>query len=173
MHVTGQSGQTGAGEMDMERMLREYGDGLLRMCYLYLKDRSLAEDALQETMLRAYQARASFEGRASEKTYLTAIAANVCRNMLKSAWLRRFAGSKPLESLPAPDSPGAGDFTVTRAVMALPDRLREAVVLYYDRGMKLREIAQALDISVSTVSARLERAKKRLRAQLKEWYFDE
>lgn len=95
MRVTGQSGQTGAGEMDMERMLREYGDGLLRMCYLYLKDRSLAEDALQETMLRAYQARASFEGRASEKTYLTAIAANVCRNMLKSAWLRRFAGSKP------------------------------------------------------------------------------
>lgn len=171
MHI--KNDQVDSEQMDMERILNQYGDGLLRMCFLYLKDRTMAEDALQETMLRAYRTWSRFEGRASEKTYLTTIAANVCRNMLKSAWLRRFAGSERLESLAAPDSPEAEDFTVTRAVLALPDKLREAVVLYYYREMKLREIAQALGISVSSVSARLERAKKRLRTQLKEWYFDE
>jgi len=159
-------------EMELERMVAQYGDGLLRVCLLYLKDYGLAEDAVQETFLRAYRSYHKFEGRSSEKTWLTAIAINVCRTMLRSPWQRRNAGEEALEQLKAED-PDLPDPTVARAVMRLPRDLRVAVILYYVQELKIREIAQALEVPQATVSSRLNRARKRLRAELKEWYFDE
>ena len=146
---------------DLETMVRLYGNGLLRMCFLYLKDVSLAEDAVQETFAAAWARYDTFAGRSSEKTWLTAIAANICRNMLKSAWRRHTTG------------PEAPDPTVTRAVLDLPAPLREAVTLHYYRGLKVETIANMLKLPRTTVSSRLARAKKKLRSALKEWYFDE
>ncbi len=157
---------------DLETMVRLYGNGLLRMCFLYLKDVSLAEDAVQETFAAAWARYDTFAGRSSEKTWLTAIAANICRNMLKSAWRRHTTGPEALESLAATD-PDMPDPTVTRAVLDLPAPLREAVTLHYYRGLKVETIANMLKLPRTTVSSRLARAKKKLRSALKEWYFDE
>ena len=54
-----------------------YSDSLLRMCFISLRDWALAEDALQETFLRAWKSMAQFKGDASPKTWLTRIAINV------------------------------------------------------------------------------------------------
>lgn len=159
-------------EMELERLVEQYGDGLLRTCLLYLKDYGLAEDAVQETFLRAFRNYHKFEGRSSEKTWLTAIAINVCRTMLRSPWRRRNVGEEALLLLQAED-PDLPDPTVARAVMHLPGDQRAVVILYYVQEMKIREIAQALEIPQATVSSRLNRARKKLRAELKEWYFDE
>ena len=157
---------------DLEEMVRQYGDGLLRMCFLYLRDVSLAEDAVQETFAAAWAKYDSFAGRSSEKTWLTAIAANICRNMLKSAWRRHTTGPEALESLSVSD-PDVPDPTVARVVLALPAPLREVVVLHYYRGLKVGDIASMLRLPRPTVSSRLARAKNKLRTELKEWYFDE
>ena len=156
----------------MERLITQYGDGVLRVCLLYLKDYALAEDAVQETYLRAYRSYSRFEGRSSEKTWLTAIAINVCRNMLRSPWRKRTVGEEALQYLRS-DDPELPDPTVSRAVMKLPKDQREAVILHYVQGMKIREIAQMLGIPLQTVSSRLSRARQKLRTELKEWYFDE
>ena len=132
-------------EVDLEQLIDRYGDGLLRMCLMYLKDYASAEDAVQETFLRAYRKFDTFEGRCSVKTWLTTIAINVCRNMLRAPWSRR----------------------------TVPRDQRTAVVLYYVQGLKIREIAQVMGVPVPTVSSRLSRAKQKLHAELKEWYFDE
>lgn len=159
-------------EMELEQLIEQYGDGLLRVCLLYLKDYGLAEDAVQETFLRAYRNYHQFEGRSSEKTWLTAIAINVCRNMLRSPWRKRMVGEEALALLKTED-PAMPDPTVSRAVMKLPRDQRAAVILYYVQEMKIREIAQVLEIPQATVSSRLGRARQKLRAELKEWYFDE
>lgn len=159
-------------EIELERLITQYGDGLLRVCLLYLKDYALAEDAVQETYLRAYRSYSRFEGRSSEKTWLTAIAINVCRNMLRSPWRKRTVGEEALQYLRS-DDPELPDPTVSRAVMKLPKDQREAVILHYVQGMKIREIAQMLGIPLQTVSSRLSRARQKLRTELKEWYFDE
>lgn len=159
-------------EMELERMIDQHGDGLLRVCLLYLKDYGLAEDAVQETFLRAYRSWDKFEGRSSEKTWLTSIAINVCRTMLRSPWRKRVAGEEALELLRTED-PVMYDPTVARAVMRLPKDQRVAVILFYVQDMKIREIAQALEIPQATVSSRLNRARGKLRAELKEWYFNE
>ena len=159
-------------ELELEQMISQYGDGLLRVCLLYLKDYALAEDAVQETFLRAYRSFGRFEGRSSVKTWLTTIAINVCRNMLRSPWRKRTVGEEALMYLQASD-PELPDPTVSRAVMKLPRDQRAAVILYYVQGMKIREIAQTLDIPIQTVSSRLSRARQKLRIELKEWYFNE
>lgn len=159
-------------EVDLEQLIDRYGDGLLRMCLMYLKDYASAEDAVQETFLRAYRKFDTFEGRCSVKTWLTIIAINVCRNMLRAPWSRRTVGEEALLSLKAAD-PEMPDPTVARAVMKLPRDQRTAVVLYYVQGLKIREIAQVMGVPVPTVSSRLSRAKQKLHAELKEWYFDE
>ena len=53
-----------------ERLLDNFGRELLRTCFAYLEDEALAEDALQETFLRAWRVWDRFEGRCSEKTWL-------------------------------------------------------------------------------------------------------
>ena len=53
---------------------------LLRTCYLLLKDAALAEDALQETFVKAWRSYGSYRGEASEKTWLMRIAVNTCRD---------------------------------------------------------------------------------------------
>lgn len=159
-------------EVDLERLIDQHGDGLLRVCLLYLKDYGLAEDAVQETFLRAYRSWNKFEGRSSEKTWLTSIAINVCKTMLRSPWKKRIVGEEALDQLRTED-PVMHDPTVARAVMRLPKDQRMAVILFYVQDMKIREIAQTLEIPQATVSSRLNRARSKLRAELKEWYFDE
>lgn len=59
-----------------ERLIDEYGDELLRLCLFYMGDRQLAEDAFQETMVKAWRALENFRGESGMKTWLFHIAVN-------------------------------------------------------------------------------------------------
>ena len=157
---------------EIGRLMAQYGDGILRQCLLMLGDLSQAEDAAQETFVRAWQSYGGFRAEASEKTWLTAIAANVCRNLLRSPWNRRGVDLSFLEGCSAGETETPDD-TVVRAVLALPPKYRQVVVLYYYRDCSTGEIAQMLGIPQGTVSVRLKRARERLKPMLKEWYDEE
>lgn len=157
--------------MDLEQLLGEHGNSLYRMCVLYLKDEALAQDAVQDTFLKAMTA--NFRGDCSEKTFLVGIAINVCRDYLRSPWLRRRADAAILDNVEAAPVPETADDTLPSAIMALPRKYREVVVLHYYQELKAREIADALHIPLSTVTVRLSRARSLLKEQLKGWYYDE
>lgn len=154
----------------VEELIDAYGDDVLRLCVLYLGDRHLAEDAFQVTMTKAWRQLASFRGQSSEKTWLCRIAANTCRDMLRTGFMRFRKRCEPLEALPElaalPPDERRGD--VRDAVLALPGKYREAVVLYYFEDMKQWEIAELLRLPVHTVSTRLRRAKALLAKALNE-----
>ena len=79
--------------------MEEHGDHLLRLCTLYLGEQSQAEDAVQDTFLRALQAWPKFRGESTMETWLVRIAINVCKNQLKSPWRTRRAPAEALEGL--------------------------------------------------------------------------
>ena len=109
----------------------------------------------------------AFRGDCSEKTWLMRIAVNVCRDMLRSAWFRHLDRRITLEQLPEPIAqPSEEDCFLTVEVMRLPQKYREAVLLYYYEAMTTDEIAQALGVAKSTVSARLEQGRQALRKAL-------
>ena len=151
----------------LERMVILYQLPLLRLCYAYLHDEELARDAVQETFLKAYRHMSTFRESASEKTWLTRIAINTCKDMRRSGWFRHVDRRITLDKLPEPAAPAqAGEQRLTVEIMKLPLRYREAALLCWYQGMTCAEAAQTLQISHQAVSSRLNRARRKLRAAL-------
>ncbi|MBQ6950889.1 MAG: sigma-70 family RNA polymerase sigma factor [Clostridia bacterium] len=154
-------------EMHLEQLMNQYGDSLLRLCYLYLKDAALAQDAVQDTFVKAWKKLDTFEGRSSEKTWLCRIAVNTCRDYKKSRWLRFVDMRRSIDEIPLPIQPVDPVVQeVYATVKALPEKYRVCVLLYYWQQMTLEEAADVLGISKSTVHHRLEKAKEMLKTEL-------
>ena len=161
----------------LERAMGQYEESLLRMCFACLNDAALAEDAVQETFLKAYRALDRFRGDAEEKTWLLRIAINTCRDLRRSAWFRHVDRNVTLDVLGEPADPAQEwsqwDDTLTRAVMELKPKYREAVLLCCYQGLTGQEAASVLKISRAAVMNRLKQAKTTLRRELEVWYHGE
>lgn len=156
------------------RLMREHGDFVTRLCFLYLGDAHEAQDAAQDSFLKALRAFQGFREESGERTWLARIAINTCKDRLRKPWHGRVDGEQALLQLPDPqDGPEAFDDTVIQAVMALPPKYKDVILLFYYQGLPLKDIARALTLPLPTVSSRLIRARKRLEGQLKGWYFNE
>ena len=158
----------------LEEAMERWEKPLLHLCFAYLGDTALSEDAVQETFFRAWKGYARFRGEAQEKTWLTRIAVNACKDLMKSAWARKTDRSVTPDTLPEGGVPfEARDDTVTRAVLALPPKMKEAVLLRWYQGLTLEEMARVLRLPRSTVNYRLKKAKALLKDELEEWYDEE
>ena len=147
---------------------------ILHLCFAYLGDIALAEDAVQETFFKAWKHYGGFRGEAGEKTWLMRIAMNTCRDLLKSSWTRNTDRSVTPDLLPEGSVPfEERDDTVTRAVMSLPPRLREVTLLRWYQGLSLEEMTRVLHLPRSTVNYRLKKAKTMLKGKLEDWYYEE
>ena len=154
-------------------LVTTYQTQLLRLCYLQLHDQGLAEDAVQETFIKAYRALPAYRGECGEKTWLMRIAINTCRDVQRSGWWKHISRRVSLDMLPELSKDLSEDaLAVNLEIARLPGKLREVVLLYYYSHMQITEIAEALGLAPSSVSGRLKRAKEKLRAALKGAYFD-
>lgn len=163
-------------EAELERLMLLYGSRLYRLCYLYLHDASLAEDAVQDTFVKAYKGMSSFQERreGGEKAWLTRIAINTCKDYRRSAWFRYVDRRVTPEDLPPAIVPNARQYQpLALEIMNLPSKYKEIILLYYYQDMTMDEIGHVLGIAKSTVSFRLQIAKEKLHGKLKEWYVDE
>ena len=147
--------QQSPNERRLEDWMRTYGTAILRTCFVILSDAREAEDAMQDTFLRAWRAMDTFEQRngASVKTWLMRIAINVCRDYQRKRWFRHIDMRHALEDLPQ------GMMTV------LPED-RELMLDILRLPDDLQETADALGISKSTVHTRLKKAEQALKLSL-------
>ena len=154
-------------EERISRMIKTYEKDLLRLCCVYLKDASMAEDAVQETFLKAYKNLHSFRGESSEKTWLIRIAINVCKDMQRTAWFRNIGRMVNLDDVQIPQVQEHDvKSAVVSEIMRLPKKLKEVVLLYYYEDMNQSEIAEILNVSITTVHRRLEKARALLKDML-------
>ncbi len=162
-------------EQFLERLMHEYGDGLLRTCYLYLKDYQLAEDAVQETFIKAMKSYESFEHKSSEKTWLMRIAINCCKNVMRTKWFRTRQNNPENHMNGINDDP-INDFlekdSVSSAIMALNADDRQIIVLYYYQELSVKEIAIIIGKSENTTMQRLNRARGKMKKILTEAGYD-
>jgi len=163
-----------AREATLNRLMETYGTNVLRVCFLYLHDHALAQDAAQTTFLKAWQALDTLREGATEKAWLMQIAANTCRSTLRSREYRMYAKNADLDSLPEPsvESP-MSDPTVYNAVRSLPEKYREVIILHYYQALSAVEVARILRIPQASVRTRLHRARKLLEPLLKGWYLND
>ena len=146
--------------------VEEYGDTLFRVAYSCLRNRSDAQDVMQETLRKFYMEKKPFQSPEHEKRWLIRVAVNESKKLLRSAWRRR---SVPLEER---DEAITFDTLAQRAlfeeVMALPPKYRWPVYLHYIEGYTAEEIGTILRCPRNTVLSRLQRARKKLKDALKE-----
>jgi len=158
-----------AGEVEaFEGIVRRWQGPLINMAWRYCRDRGRAEELAQEAFLRAWRGLAQWRRESSFSTWLFALAANVYRSELK-----RFpAVNLPLDAIAEPARPASqhGELaaqlsldTVRRAVLALPPRYREPVVLFYFQEMDVAAAARTMHLPEGTLKARLSRARALLR----------
>jgi len=150
--------------------LEEYRAELTGYCGRMLGSRFDAEDAVQDTMVRAWRGLDRFEGRAALRSWLYRIATNVCLNMLGGAH-RRMLPTDPADLAtgaavgiaPGADREAARRESVRLAFVAilrhLPPRQRAVLVLRDVLGWSAQEAADLLDTSVAGVNSALQRAR--------------
>ena len=140
----------------------EYGTDILRYCFLFLGNRSDAEDATQETFLKAWRNLGRFEARngCSPKTWIIRIAGNTCRDYLRKGWKKHEDRRITPEDLNALGKAPEEDRELIMDVMNLPDEYRQAVLLVFWYGMTIRETAECMRTSAATISRRLDKARK-------------
>ncbi len=151
--------------------MERYSQAILRTCFIYLGRRQEAEDAMQDTFLKAWKAMDSYDSSrgASEKTWLMKIAVNVCHDYHRSRWARFIDMSRALEDLPArylklePQ-----EESLLMDVMRLPEKQKQVILLYYYQEMTMKEAAEALGVAPSTVYQRLKKAEQTLKMNLTE-----
>jgi RNA polymerase sigma-70 factor (ECF subfamily) len=176
------------------RELERYRVELTGYCYRMLGSSFEAEDAVQETMIRAWRNLERFEGRAALRSWLYRIATNVCIDMLNSRKRRALPmdlgpAQEPVESnlhtlpatewiQPVPDSlvvpdGDPADVAVARetirlalvaALQHLPPRQRAVLILSEVLRWQASEVAELLDTSVASVNSALQRARATLSA---------
>ncbi|MBQ7133452.1 MAG: sigma-70 family RNA polymerase sigma factor [Ruminococcus sp.] len=153
----------------------ENSDSILRLCYMYLKDKELAQDATQETFLKAYRKFYSFKELSSINTWLTSIAINTCKNIIrKSNYKEKDISLEEVEyQLSYAMSDNDKTLAVSDAVTSLPQDYREIILLRYYRDLPIKDIAKLLSLPQTTVNYRLLKAKSLLKDILKEDFFDE
>lgn len=151
------------------RLVEEHQHKLLRISYMYLKDRTLAEDAVQETFIKVYNALPRFRGECSKKTWITRILINTCRDMNRSGWFTHMNRSLQPEDVvqTSPPPPAESSDQLADAIWQLPSKQKEALLLYYYHNMTMPEIAQALHVSPATVSRRIKNACQSLQDTLR------
>ena len=139
---------------------------LLRFAFWLSRDRALAEDVVQESMLRAWKAQDSLLDEAAAKPWLLTI---IRREYARTFERKRFVTvdvdeliAKEEPMLAAAEEQDISD--VRAAIMKLPDEYREPLVLQVLMGYSTAEIARELDLSGAAVLTRLFRARRQLRA---------
>ena len=114
-----------------------------------------------------YKSLASFRGECSEKTWLIRIAINVCRDMQRTSWLRNVGRMVRLEDVQLAQAQEWEERSaIVDAIMRLPAKLREVVLLYYYEEMSMQDVAHAVGVSMTTVHRRLGKARARLKNML-------
>ena len=168
-----QSGEASAFDV----LVARWEDRIRGAAYRFLGSDEEARDVAQDAFLRAYQAIGTFKKEARFSSWLYQIATNLCRDRLRRRKTRATVSLEALEEsgpVMVETRPGAHERllqrdlarAVRRAVEELPEEQREVVILKEYQELTFLEIAQALDVPVSTVKTRLYRGLGQLRLRL-------
>lgn len=150
-------------------LVEQYGTQLVGLCSRLLRNRCLAQDAVQETLLKAYLKRGSFRGEneKSEKAWLMQIAVNVCRDQMRTSWFRLADSESALDALNRASVEASEEAVLLRIMIgSLPKKYSEVIWMYYYQDMTVCEIAAVIERSTSVVYRRLREARQMLRSSM-------
>ena len=157
----------------LETLYDRYGPRVLAYLLQLTPDRGLAEEILQDTMLAAWAAAGSFEGRSSMTTWLLGITRRQAHNQFRRRGLP-LVDPSALDTVPSQEPEleataiaAATEAELADAVARLAPIHREVLTLAFTYELSYREIAEVIGVPIGTVKSRLSAARRAIRASLK------
>ncbi|MBQ3106894.1 MAG: RNA polymerase sigma factor [Eggerthellaceae bacterium] len=147
---------------DLEAMYARQVSAVYKVCYSFMRNAADAEDAVQSVFLKAMSSDQRFLTQEHEHAWFIRVAANHCKDSLKSA----ARGNAPLDAACEAVARCERYDSTLDAVLALPPKYKDAVYLYYYEGYTADEVARILNRSGSTVRSHLSEARSILKQQL-------
>ena len=159
-----------------EPLVRHYQNAAFATALRYVRSRVDAQDIVQDAFVTAYCRLGQLRDRERFGGWLMHIVANRCKG-----WLRDCARMQPLDSADTALEDSAATehadqmrrLDLQEAIDQLPDHYRSAVLMYYLSGLSYREIAELMEVPLSTVRGRLQQGRIRLRQLLDEPDYEE
>jgi RNA polymerase sigma-70 factor (ECF subfamily) len=166
--VSSNDGSTlGPGAADpIVRLFESMRPDLLRFAHWLARDRALAEDIVQESMLRAWRSRDALKDQAAARAWLLTIVRREHARLYERKRLELVAlddGIEP-EGMPSPPGPDSEIDSLRGAILKLPLEYREPLIMQVLGGFSTAEIAEELSLSSTAVLTRLFRARNKLRS---------
>ncbi|MFJ7953880.1 RNA polymerase sigma factor [Lysinibacillus sp. NPDC096418] len=154
--------------MEIEDVIAQHGDYLLKVAYLYVKNEATAEDIVQDVFIAFYQKQGQFRQQSSLRTYLVKMTVNRSHDYLRSWKSKRLSLFEKITGKTTYHTPEkevlikSSKRELVEALFTLSVQYREVLILYYFEDMTTVEIAQLVGCPEATVRTRLQRARKQL-----------
>ncbi len=157
--------------LETQALAEQYRDRLFAAAFQVCGNAADAEDAAQEALLRYHLSDKEFENQEHIRAWLLRVAVNWAKNISRSFWRRN---TLPLEEYMETLTFDCQESReIFREVMALPEKYRLVIHLYYYEDYSVEEIGRILGIRVSNVKVRLSRGRQMLKATLQEVWDDD
>lgn len=154
--------------MEIEQIIAEHGDYLLKVAYLYVKNEATAEDIVQDVFIAFYQKQQQFRQESSLRTYLVKMTVNRSHDYLRSWKSKRLSLFEKITGRTTTITPEKELLTkstkqeLVAALFTLSVPYREVLILYYFEEMTTVDIAKLVRCPEATIRTRLQRARKQL-----------
>jgi RNA polymerase sigma-70 factor, ECF subfamily len=172
------------GQPTFDAVARELASSILHFLERYVGNRDVAEDLLQETLIRMSKGLPSFAGRSSVKTWAFSIASRVAADYLRDP--ERRTSIVPLDAIEEPVDPSRAiderivvdemNTCIRGVIDSLPESYRSALILHDLEGLSAEQTSEICECSLATAKVRIHRARNRLKEALArqcEFYRDE
>ena len=153
-------------QRDLEQIVREHGDMVLRLAMANTGNKADAEDVFQSVFIRLVGSIDKIESEEHLRFWLVRVTINRCKSLFSSSQRRR---ELPVDVLPETIESGfseSPDTPATDALQQLPEKYRTPLHLFYFEGLPVSEIARLLDSNEGTIKSQLSRGRKMLKGLL-------
>jgi len=152
----------GGRRLDKKYVVEKYFDMIYHLALSQVKNRTYADDVVQDVFFKYIQSEKNFESEEHIKAWLIRVTINCSKSLFTSSWFKKTA---PLEDEFVFDMEEKSD--VFYAVSELPLKYRSVIHLFYYEDMSIAEISKTLNIKEATVKSQLSRGREMLRVKLK------
>lgn len=148
--------------------LMEYRDILYRIAFSNMKNKSDAEDAVQEAYCRYLKTKPVFDSKDHEKAWFIRVVINICHDLHKSVWFTKTVAfdEVPESEMKHFNLPFMEEDETLWHVMELPIGYRNPLYLFYYEDYSIREIAQIMELEEGTVKTRLKRGREMIKERI-------
>ncbi|MCR5796459.1 MAG: sigma-70 family RNA polymerase sigma factor [Eubacterium sp.] len=145
------------------KLYLEHADRVYRICLMYLKREGDAKDAMQDVFLKIWDKKPDFNDENHAKSWIIRTTKNYCLDILKSNWWSKRSDLPPEEIPERPEEESDPDYELMSKIRMLKEKFQVVLYLYYYEEYSVKEIADIVGKSESTIQSRLAAGRAKLK----------